>query len=370
MGKEAHGSDISFGSQNTRPSLWLSVVTHATCFSGIHIALTNRILIGADEAGYGPNLGPLLIVATAWAIPEDMETDAFSSLLESTFQVAAWQKGCSHVPLGDSKQLYQPSSGLASLEAGLMAMLLQIDARPRLNCPTDLELLRQFVRLPRGADESRQLGDFEAPWYLNLEKFPVPTAVPETEILRLSELARAALESNSIELLGVRAAIVSESSFNMSVAVSGSKGQLLSDTTLQLVSSFCVNEPRAIEVFCDRQGGRKNYLPILLEAMPEAWFVETQQTTTRCSYRNTTSPLREFHFTVGGDSFGPTALASMLAKYLRERLMQSFNNFWQQHVPDLRPTAGYPLDAKRYRAEIEATARRLELPESTWWRCR
>jgi ribonuclease HII len=81
-------------------------------------------------------------------------------------------------------------------------------------------------------------------------------------------------------------------------------------------------------------------------------------------------PRRDFHFTVGGDSFGPTALASMLAKYLRERLMHSFNAFWQQHVPNLRPTAGYPLDAKRFREQIEATAIRLEIPESVWWRCR
>ena len=28
-------------------------------------------LIGTDEAGYGPNLGPLLVTATLWSVPDD-----------------------------------------------------------------------------------------------------------------------------------------------------------------------------------------------------------------------------------------------------------------------------------------------------------
>lgn len=332
--------------------------------------MTNRILIGADEAGYGPNLGPLLIVATAWSIPEEMETEAFSDLLQMTFRMEPWTQGCNHVPLGDSKQLYQPSTGLASLEAGLVAMLLQIDADQKLVCPTDLQILRQFVIQSNKPDSNRPHRDSVAPWYERLERWTVPAFVASDEVLRLAELARVSLESNSIRLVGVRAAIVSEADFNVSVAASGSKGQLLSATTLELVSSFCTAEQRPVEVFCDRQGGRKNYLPILLDAMPNEWFVETKQSNTRCSYRNTSAPRRDFHFTVGGDSFGPTALASMLAKYLRERLMQSFNAFWQEHLPNIRPTAGYPLDAKRFRTEIEATAQKLQLPESAWWRCR
>ena len=28
-------------------------------------------IVGTDEAGYGPNLGPLVISATAWEVPGD-----------------------------------------------------------------------------------------------------------------------------------------------------------------------------------------------------------------------------------------------------------------------------------------------------------
>src|SRR3954449_12489695 len=30
------------------------------------------ILIGMDEAGYGPHLGPLVIAATAWHVPDEL----------------------------------------------------------------------------------------------------------------------------------------------------------------------------------------------------------------------------------------------------------------------------------------------------------
>ena len=233
--------------------------------------MTNRIIIGADEAGYGPNLGPLLIVATAWSVPQEMETDDFTAALQPTFRVKPWSLGCDHIPLGDSKQLYQPSGGFAALEAGSLAMMLQIDAPLTLICPANLKILEQFVRWPKISPLNQLKSEPSVPWYQQLEEWPVPTVVPEAEIMRLAELARTALRSHSIQLLGVRAAIVSESLFNSLVAQSCSKGQLLSAKTLELVSSFCCDETRPVEVFCDRQGGRKNYLPVLLEALPDEW---------------------------------------------------------------------------------------------------
>ena len=50
-----------------------------------------------------------------------------------------------------------------------------------------------------------------------------------------------------------------------------------------------------------------------------------------------------------GEEFLPTALASMTAKYLRELSMRAFNEFWCARVPGLRPTAGYPGDAPRFK---------------------
>ena len=43
------------------------------------------LLIGTDEAGYGPNLGPLVVAATAWRVDtpaEDAETVLTTAMLE------------------------------------------------------------------------------------------------------------------------------------------------------------------------------------------------------------------------------------------------------------------------------------------------
>ena len=79
---------------------------------------------------------------------------------------------------------------------------------------------------------------------------------------------------------------------------------------------------------------------------------------------------REVRFAVRGESFLPVALASMTAKYLRELAMAAFNSFWQQQVPGLKPTAGYPQDARRFAASIDEARQQLAIDNDLLWRCR
>ena len=62
------------------------------------------------------------------------------------------------------------------------------------------------------------------------------------------------------------------------------------------------------------------------------------------------------------------ALASIVSKTVRERWMDRFNAHWIARIPDLRPTAGYPLDARRFRQVIEPACRARGLDPSLWWR--
>lgn len=324
---------------------------------------SSRIVIGVDEAGYGPNIGPMLVAGTAWRVPTAIDEDAFVELLSHNFHTAAWTENCQHVPLGDSKQLYSPSSGLRSLEAGLLAMLSHVS--PDIARGTLTNLLQSL--------------DCFGPWHAGstlsipawLGQLPeeMPLHVSPSEILRLSQTALNCLSGHGIELLSVRAAVILESQFNQAVAQLGSKGRLLSSVTMHVVMQLLSNhQEQAVEVFCDRQGGRKKYACVLLEAMPDEWFDTLAEQPVRSSYRRQRSPSLTFHFSVGGDSFAPTALASMTAKYLRERLMGGVNRYWQSHIANLQPTAGYPLDAKRFRSQIESTAAGLGHSVDQWWR--
>ncbi len=314
-----------------------------------------------------------------------------------------WSAACQHVPLGDSKKLYSPPGGLATLEAGLLAMLHLLPASS--DGPGVAQLATTSGATTRkvliGSDSPGNfrydaLGDVvarlvcpelvgelgELAWYANYATQPIPVALDIAEARRLSHIALAALALYDIELVEMRAAVICEPHFNRVVARTGSKGELLSRTTLDLVvrlldpslaacsANVFVNSTAATEIYCDRQGGRKNYLPNLMAALPERWFAETQVSAQRSSYHSSGERPLTFHFSVGGDSFPPTALASMLAKYLRERLMGQLNGYWKQFLPDLQPTAGYPADARRFRNQIEPLAQRERLSEEYWWRCK
>ena len=326
-------------------------------------AADSRIIIGVDEAGYGPNIGPMLVAGTAWRVPKSIDETTFIELLSDSFHTGAWSDGCQHVPLGDSKQLYSPSSGLRSLEAGLLAMLSHVSSQDATSSFT--ELLHSLDCFGPWSPAATQA----VPAWLSSLPEQMPLHLTADEIERMSQRALDCLQQHEIELLSVKAAIVLESEFNRAVAQFGSKGRLLSTVTMHIVTQLLVEyDQQGVEVFCDRQGGRKKYACVLLEAMPDEWFDTLTEQPMRSSYRRQRSPELTFHFSVGGDSFPPTALASMTAKYLRERLMAGINAYWQSHVADLAPTAGYPLDAKRFRSCIEHKAAQLGHDVDQWWR--
>jgi ribonuclease HII len=327
-----------------------------------------RIVIGVDEAGYGPNLGPLVIAASAWSIPATMSEEEFTRTLAEDFRPSPWRKHGTHVPLGDSKKLYQPSTGLQSLELGLLALAGQLGWKePTLGgwlqrlCGTNGD----FSCEPTSGDAH---GLMRLPWYAPLD-VPVPGSALAEDVARLVEWAGERLRLREMRLVALRARIVTEREFNQAVSRLGSKGTLLSKATLNLVTELTSQFAQSdLEVFCDRQGGRKKYSGVLVDAMPDDWFDVLQERDARSSYRRLRSPAFRIHFSVGGDSFPPTALASMAAKYVRERLMELLNGYWRSVVPTVQPTAGYPVDAKRFRAQIEARARELGHQPEDWWR--
>src|SRR5215471_950363 len=80
------------------------------------------LLIGMDEAGYGPNLGPLVISATAWEVPGDPRKidlwEKFAGIVEQSAPIDG-----AHIQIADSKQVYTPARGFENLEAGVLHAL-------------------------------------------------------------------------------------------------------------------------------------------------------------------------------------------------------------------------------------------------------
>ncbi|MBC7854258.1 MAG: hypothetical protein IAF94_12565, partial [Pirellulaceae bacterium] len=79
-------------------------------------------LIGTDEAGYGPNLGPLVVAASAWEVPPGTTAETLYERLEKvvTADVSADD---GRLPMADSKVLYKAGCGLAVLERSVLSAL-------------------------------------------------------------------------------------------------------------------------------------------------------------------------------------------------------------------------------------------------------
>ena len=50
--------------------------------------------------------------------------------------------------------------------------------------------------------------------------------------------------------------------------------------------------------------------------------------------------------------------------------MRQFNRHWRTHLPEIKPTAGYPVDGARFYAEIAPLLAGLNLPEDAVRRSR
>ena len=58
----------------------------------------------------------------------------------------------------------------------------------------------------------------------------------------------------------------------------------------------------------------------------------------------------------------------MTAKYVRELAREAFNAHWSSRSPGLAATAGYPVDAARWRRDAAAAIRAAGIADNDLWR--
>lgn len=314
------------------------------------------VLIGTDEAGYGPNLGPLLITATAWRLPPEMSPDglwdAFSDVLTNTPS-----RGDARLHVADSKEVYSSSRSIASLERSVIAFLKAIGH------PTE-----DAISLGTGISESRFATDFSEAVGVDSELLSLPMKADLAACEKAAQQLQKLFRDTQIQLLTIHSRVVFPPEFNAVVEQTRSKGVLLSDATLKLVRQ-CLDESGESSgwVFCDKHGGRNRYDDIIGAAFDDQFVFRLEESRSSSRYR--VGEL-DFCFRTRAEELLPVALASMVSKYLRETVMEHFNAFWQQHVAGLRPTKGYPVDALRFWEDIQSAAEGLEIRKESIWRCR
>ena len=262
--------------------------------------------------------------------------------------------------MADSKKLYTSAGGLQHLERGLWAAPGVLGHRP------------QSWRDVWHAVAPEALDPMQAiPWYAGYDA-PAPVDCDTAELEPLAEPLQAGLAAAGVRLAAVRSRAIFADEFNNLVEQYGSKGEALSQQTLALAAQMIQSlPPGPVSMICDKHGGRNRYAALLADHFRE-WLVEIRGEGRQRSDYQFGPPDRRVKvcFRMKAESCLPAALASMASKYLRELAMQAFNDFWRRRVPGLRPTAGYPLDAKRFRSDIAETQRELCIDDHILWRVR
>ncbi|MBV8266602.1 MAG: hypothetical protein JO252_09780, partial [Planctomycetaceae bacterium] len=181
-----------------------------------------------------------------------------------------------------------------------------------------------------------------------------------------------ALEEASWRIAGVRSVVVGPARFNAGLVRSGSKAKVHFAAFARLLGALWERAADGVvtHVCSDKHGGRHFYLHPLREAFPDTAIDPGPEGPALSRYM-LQAPGRRLELSLlprADAKDGLVALASIVSKTVRECWMDAFNAHWTARIPGLRPTAGYPVDAARFRRAIEPECLARGLDPSVWWR--
>jgi hypothetical protein len=320
------------------------------------------IIAGIDEAGYGPLLGPMVVSAAALeleGVPMTEEPEAVPCLWRLLKAAVAKKvpvrKG--RLLIADSKVVHNRADGNKHLERGVLAFL----RTEKMESAAD-ELTASAL-LERLGCTNHELTSH--PWYAP-HNLALPWLADTGDVAIATNMLSAAMRNAKVRTRALRTAVVSERLYNRLVANTNNKASaLISITFTHLYHLHQAFGHLGLVVGIDKQGGRDHYTALLLRSFPDAQLKVLHESPEASNYllhessaagpRRTLIQFRE----KGETAFLPTALASMLCKYLRELCMHSFNAWWCNQITGLQPTAGYYQDGTRWLLDVEPHLPRL-----------
>lgn len=350
------------------------------------------IIAGIDEAGYGPLLGPLCVAMVVIRINDRAECGRSEqpgekrragvpdlwAMLRPAVVPEPRLAGPTAIAVADSKRLKLPNSSktkhpLHHLERGVLAM----GSDPIRAAVDDFGLCSAVgAALPVGRD-----------WWAG-PGVPLPLGCSADELSLLSAHVSAACERAGVRTIEARCLAMDAPEFNAALRTASRRGPLGSaDFADSAVSAGQANkasvlfgqalrhlrrlwasseavmageDPRVVppRVVVDRQGGRTDYLGVLTAGFPEARVHCLGVGGAGSSYEikcagDRPRRMRVLFRSEAESHALPVALASMLAKLVRELWMIRFNAYWCAMMPELKPTAGYVADGRRWLDEAQ-----------------
>lgn len=317
------------------------------------------VLVGIDEAGFGPILGPLIVSSSVFSLPRDLLTADLWGILKKS--VGSRRKRLAgRLLIADSKKAFSKSLGIGHLERTVLACLRCLGSRPA----TLTELLTLLC-----PDCLERLSDY--PWHRDAAGYGI--SVNEADVAIASAVLKDDLASNGIKLLELKSCCLDVAFYNKMVGSVKNKASVLFTAVSQLIKTAFDNYTGDdLQIIIDRQGGRVHYRKSLQRMFPDMELKIIKQSPANSSYElKADGKTMRLHFTVGADDrFLPVSLASMVCKYLRELLVDMMNRYFTGFSAELKPTAGYWKDGLRFIEDLKTYVPHVQYDSNQLIRCR
>ena len=317
------------------------------------------VLVGIDEAGFGPILGPLVVSSSTFSLPHDLlNADLWQILKKSVADKRKRLAG--RLLIADSKKAYNKSLGIKHLQRTVLAAFSCLGKEP----DTLIELIKLLC-----PDSLEQLNDY--PWYRDADSHRI--LVDDADKAIASAVLADDIASNGIKLLELKSCCLDVTYYNKMMSSVKNKASVLFTATSQLIKNafdnFAGND---LQIMVDRQGGRVRYRKNLQRMFPEMELKILCESPQISSYElQTGDKSMRLHFVVDADDrFLPVSLASMVSKYLRELLVYNINRYFVGHCADLKPTAGYWKDGLRFIEDLKTKIPHVRFDSDQLIRCR
>ncbi len=320
------------------------------------------IIIGIDENGYGPVLGPLVVTATAFKIEK---RENLWYLLNIPKNPDCYEK----LVVTDSKKLFSRNS-LKRCQIGEKTVFsffyLLFKTFPE-NLDRFLsKILLDFSQFPQLCKESRT--EAKPCW----EKIFLPLWLKNKEgIKKEAEKLRKKLKRERIEFFGLKSICICPFQFNRLVK-GKSKSYLNYLQFEKLIFYFLRKKEKNFYIFADRIGGQKRYLPLLKSGLLRNWRSQILEERKEISSYRLSLKGKEATISFlqdGEEKEFPVALSSLFGKYIREIFMKRINKFLQNYNPKLKPVSGYrDCLTKNFIEETNNLRKKLKINEECFLR--
>ena len=300
------------------------------------------VIVGIDEAGYGPILGPLTATASVCSVEDSLlKANLWDVLTDSVSKQKKGLRG--RMLICDSKKAYNRKAGLGHLERTVLSVLFS----QGFNGQKIGDLVEKLA--PNAKERI-----LEYPWYKEIDSMKLGANFKDIELA--SKIFVKNTNEKGVCFLETHSDCLDAGYYNKLVSKVKNKSTVLFTSICSLMLDLIEKYGNQnLHIIVDRQGGRTNYIQPLQKMFPDFSLrvirVIDQESSYELKRGNCSAKI---HFLVKGDDrFLPVALASMTSKYLRELLMTSFNGYFCDKNPEIVPTAGYWTDGQRFIKDLQ-----------------